>query len=137
MTIAYSLATKPVFYFQLTPRSPFSPQVIDDLLDFTATDEQLGKPGLQDMSLGLSTAPVLYAAEEYPELKELIARKFGAPGDVAKACSLVMKSKGLARTKELASFHAQAAIDACCSLPACEERDGLVNLCHVVLSRSS
>jgi len=112
-------------------------QVIDDLLDFTATDEQLGKPGLQDMSLGLSTAPVLYAAEEFPELKELIQRKFGGEGDVASACGMVMRSQGLQRTKDLAAFHAQAAVDACCSMPACEERDGLVNLCHVVLSRSS
>mmetsp|Transcript_481 Transcript_481/g.1423 ORF Transcript_481/g.1423 Transcript_481/m.1423 type:complete len:434 (-) Transcript_481:22-1323(-) len=112
-------------------------QVIDDLLDFTATDEQLGKPGLQDMSLGLSTAPVLYAAEEYPELKQLILRKFEAAGDVEAACGVVMKSAGLRRTKELAAFHAQAAVDACCTLPPCEERDGLVRLCHVVLSRSS
>lgn len=34
-------------------------QVIDDLLDFTATDEQLGKPGLQDMSLGVARPAVL------------------------------------------------------------------------------
>lgn len=86
---------------------------------------------------GLSTAPVLYAAEEFPELKELIQRKFGGEGDVASACGMVMRSQGLQRTKDLAAFHAQAAVDACCSMPACEERDGLVNLCHVVLSRSS
>jgi geranylgeranyl pyrophosphate synthase len=86
---------------------------------------------------GLSTAPVLYAAEEFPELKELIQRKFGGEGDVASACDMVMRSQGLQRTKDLATFHAQAAVDACCSMPACEERDGLVNLCHVVLSRSS
>ena len=60
------------------------------------------------MSLGLSTAPVLYAAEEYPELKQLILRKFEAAGDVETACRVVMKSAGLRRTKELAAFHAQA-----------------------------
>ena len=37
----------------------------------------------QDMSLGLSTAPVLYAAEEYPELKQLILRKFEAVLDTS------------------------------------------------------
>jgi len=112
-------------------------QVVDDLLDFTGTSETLGKPGLQDMSLGLSTAPVLYAADAYPELKELIARKFGEPGDVQRACELVLDSEGLQQTKELAMFHAQAAVDACCSLPPSESRDGLIRLCHVVLSRSS
>lgn len=112
-------------------------QVIDDLLDFTGTSETLGKPGLQDMQLGLSTAPVLYAAEEFPQLKELIQRKFSNKGDVETACELVMKSEGLPKTKELATFHAQAAVDACCSLPNSEARDGLIRLCHVVLSRSS
>lgn len=112
-------------------------QVIDDLLDFTGTSETLGKPGLQDMSLGLSTAPVLYAAEEHPELKALIARKFSNEGDVNTACEIVLRSQGLQKTKELASFHAQAAVDAVCSFPASEARDGLIRLCHVVLSRSS
>jgi len=112
-------------------------QVIDDLLDFTGTSDTLGKPGLQDMALGLSTAPVLYGIDEHPELKTLVARKFGEDGDVQRACELVLDSRGLERTKELATFHAQAAVDACCSLPESEERDGLIQLCHVVLSRSS
>jgi len=112
-------------------------QIIDDLLDFTGTSDDLGKPGLQDMALGLSTAPVLYAAEEFPELKELIARKFGADGDVQRACELVLSGDGLPRTKQLAMFHAQAAVDACCSMPESEARDGLIRLCHIVLSRSS
>ena len=140
--------------------------MIDDLLDFTGTSDTLGKPGLQDMALGLSTAPVLYGIDEHPELKELVARKFGEPGDVQAACEYVLDSKGLQRTKELASFHAQvrevgserdalallrplahpcarasfhaqAAVDACCSLPESEARQGLIQLCHVVLSRSS
>lgn len=112
-------------------------QVIDDLLDFTGTSDTLGKPGLQDMALGLSTAPVLYGLEEEPQLRPLVERKFGEPGDVQAACEMVMRSKGLQRTKELATYHAQAAVDACCSLPPSESRDGLIRLCHLVLSRSS
>jgi len=112
-------------------------QIIDDLLDFTADADTLGKPGLQDMALGLSTAPVLYAVDEKPELKEIIARKFGGEGDVLAAFNLVLDSQGLPRTKQLATFHAQAAVDACCSLPPSECRDGLIRLCHIVLSRSS
>lgn len=112
-------------------------QVIDDLLDFTGTSDTLGKPGLQDMALGLSTAPVLYGMEEQPELRGLVERKFSGPGDVQTACTLVLQSSGLQKTKELATFHAQAAVDALCSLPPSESRDGLVRLCHLVLSRSS
>jgi hypothetical protein len=57
-------------------------QLIDDLLDFTANTEALGKPTANDLRLGIATAPVLYAAEEYPELIPLIDRSFKEEGDV-------------------------------------------------------
>jgi len=41
---------------------------------------QLGKPALNDLKSGLATAPVLYAAEEHPELQTLILRKFKSEG---------------------------------------------------------
>lgn len=36
----------------------------------------MGKPALNDLRSGLATAPVLYAAEEHPELLPLIQRRF-------------------------------------------------------------
>lgn len=39
-------------------------QLIDDLLDVTATDDDLGKPATADLKLGLSTAPVLFASQQ-------------------------------------------------------------------------
>ena len=137
MQLSYVLVTQ--LPYQLSHLAGFwlSWQVIDDLLDFTGTSDTLGKPGLQDMALGLSTAPVLYAVDEQPELKTLVARKFEVDGDVQRACELVIDSQGLQRTKDLATYHAQCAVDACCSLPASTARDGLIQLCHVVLSRSS
>ena len=50
-------------------------QIMDDLLDFTASEDSLGKPSGADLSLGLATAPVLFAAREFPELNELISRQ--------------------------------------------------------------
>ena len=41
---------------------------------------QLGKPALNDLKSGLATAPVLYAAEEHPELHALILRRFKCEG---------------------------------------------------------
>lgn len=54
------------------------------MLDFTVTSNQLGKPAGADLTLGLATAPVLYAWEEFPELGPIIERKFSRPGDVEK-----------------------------------------------------
>lgn len=57
-------------------------QLVDDILDFSSSTA-LGKPGSgADLRLGLATGPVLYAAEEYPELEPLIARGFKHDGDV-------------------------------------------------------
>ena len=41
-------------------------QFVDDVLDFTGSTLQLGKPALNDLRSGLATAPVIYAAEVRP-----------------------------------------------------------------------
>ena len=51
-------------------------QIVDDILDFSGASATLGKPAQADMELGLSTAPVLFAAEEVKEIKPLIMRRF-------------------------------------------------------------
>jgi geranylgeranyl pyrophosphate synthase len=112
-------------------------QIIDDVLDFTVASDVLGKPAMADVSLGLSTAPVLYAAESEKELVPLIKRKFKNPGDVDKALRLVLKSDGVERAKKLALFHAEEAAAAAKKLPDSEASRALISLLHIVLSRNS
>lgn len=57
-------------------------QVVDDLLDFTSSDAQLGKPALADMASGLATAPALFAARQFPEMATLIKRQFSQETDL-------------------------------------------------------
>lgn len=80
-------------------------QLVDDLLDFVASSEALGKPTATDLKLGLATAPVLFACERYPELNAMIMRRFQEHGDVEKAFELVHKSNGLEQTRFLAKKH--------------------------------
>ncbi|OZJ02995.1 hypothetical protein BZG36_03131 [Bifiguratus adelaidae] len=110
-------------------------QLVDDMLDFTATSDQFGKPAGADLKLGLATAPVLFAWEEYPELGALIERKFKMPGDVEKARMLVYESNGLAQTKSLAEDHCQKAIDIISVLPDSEAKTALIQLTQKVVSR--
>lgn len=42
----------------------FTKQLVDDALDFISTSEILGKPAGADLSLGLATAPILFAAQK-------------------------------------------------------------------------
>lgn len=46
-------------------------QIIDDILDFTASEEELGKPVGSDLRSGILTLPVIYALQVSPQAKEL------------------------------------------------------------------
>mmetsp|Transcript_25681 Transcript_25681/g.77124 ORF Transcript_25681/g.77124 Transcript_25681/m.77124 type:complete len:489 (-) Transcript_25681:67-1533(-) len=111
-------------------------QIVDDVLDFAADDDALGKPAGADLSLGLATAPILFAAQDHPELRPLIERRFKGAGDVQAAYSLVRRSRGMALAMKLAGFHAQRAVDAVCrAAPHSDARDALISICYLVLSR--
>lgn len=111
-------------------------QIVDDLLDFTGSSQELGKPAAVDLSLGLATAPVLYAREEFPELDAMITRKFNLAGDVEKARELVAKSKGILKTKQLAAQYSQLAIEALKNFSPSATQQALLALPQVLLTRS-
>eukprot|EP00522_Entomoneis_paludosa_P014193 CAMPEP_0172457448 /NCGR_PEP_ID=MMETSP1065-20121228/22378_1 /TAXON_ID=265537 /ORGANISM="Amphiprora paludosa, Strain CCMP125" /LENGTH=493 /DNA_ID=CAMNT_0013211201 /DNA_START=263 /DNA_END=1744 /DNA_ORIENTATION=- len=111
-------------------------QIQDDILDFTAAATVLGKPALADMDLGLSTAPILYAAQEFPHLRPLVMRRFKKQGDKQEALETLYKSDvAMDKARALAKFHAQKAVDALLRLPESESRNALVRLTHAVITR--
>lgn len=61
-------------------------QLVDDMLDYTISEKELGKPAGADLELGLATAPLLFAWKQNKELGALVGRKFSEAGDVARVC---------------------------------------------------
>jgi hexaprenyl-diphosphate synthase len=57
-------------------------QLVDDMLDYTISGEELGKPAGADLELGLATAPLLFAWKDNKSLGKLVGRKFSVEGDV-------------------------------------------------------
>ncbi|KAL2262504.1 hypothetical protein VTK26DRAFT_1137 [Humicola hyalothermophila] len=110
-------------------------QLVDDLLDYTRSEKELGKPAGADLELGLATAPLLFAWKTMPELGSLVGRKFSQDGDVARARDLVMQSDGIEQTRALAEDYAEKAIAAISHFPDSEAKDGLVEMAVKTLKR--
>lgn len=110
-------------------------QIVDDILDFTASTEVLGKPAGSDLSSGNLTVPVLYAMEEKPYLEVLIEREFAQPDDIEQALALVRESEGIERSRSLAAYHAQLAVENLTVLKPSECATALRDLSDYVLSR--
>jgi all-trans-nonaprenyl-diphosphate synthase len=110
-------------------------QIVDDILDFTSSSDALGKPAGSDLKSGNLTAPVLYALEEKPYLEVLIEREFAQDGDLEQAIALVKDGRGIERSRELATQHAQSAVQSLMELPASESRQALIELADYVLQR--
>jgi hexaprenyl-diphosphate synthase len=106
------------------------------MLDFLPPSPELGKPGLgADLSLGLTTAPSLFAWQTNPALGPLIARKFSEPGDVERAREMVTESDGLEKTRKLAERFATEARKGVELLPPSEAREALIALTKKVVER--
>nr|CAB3480259.1 unnamed protein product [Digitaria exilis] len=96
-------------------------QLIDDILDFTGTSASLGKASLSDIHQGIVTAPILFAMEEFPELREIVEQGFDDPSSVKMALEYLWKSEGIERTRLLAAEHAKLAAEAIDDLPESED----------------
>ncbi|XP_004963564.1 solanesyl-diphosphate synthase 2, chloroplastic [Setaria italica] len=110
-------------------------QVVDDILDFTQSAEQLGKPAGSDLAKGNLTAPVIFALQDEPRLREIIDSEFSEPGSLGTAIELVHRSGGIRRAQELAKEKGDLAIQSLQCLPRSEFRSTLEKVVHYNLQR--
>ncbi|MCL7048581.1 hypothetical protein MKW94_027379 [Papaver nudicaule] len=110
-------------------------QVVDDILDFTQSAEQLGKPAGLDLAKGNLTAPVIFALEREPKLREIIDSEFSEDGSFDEAVELIIKCGGIKRAQELAKEKANLAIQNLQCLPLSEFRSSLEGMVMYNLER--
>jgi octaprenyl-diphosphate synthase len=117
-------------------------QLVDDVLDFTARPEQLGKPVLSDLKEGKVTLPLIYALEatdgEGRRLVSAVLRDKGfasvRPEEIS---SLVRESGALDRARCLAEEYARRAKDCLAGMPETEYCRALFAVPDFILERDS
>ncbi|KMZ57954.1 solanesyl-diphosphate synthase 2, chloroplastic [Zostera marina] len=110
-------------------------QVVDDILDFTQSSEQLGKPAGTDLAKGNLTAPVIFALQKQPNLREIIDSEFSEPGSLERAIRIVFKCGGIDQARNLAREKADLAICNLRCLPQTEFRSSLEGILKYNLER--
>jgi all-trans-nonaprenyl-diphosphate synthase len=110
-------------------------QIVDDIFDFTGSMEALGKPAGSDLKSGNLTAPVLFAMKEKPYLEVLIEREFTGDEDLEQAIALIKEGQGIERSRELAAYHAQCAVQQLAVLSHSPSQQALIDMADYVLER--
>jgi octaprenyl-diphosphate synthase len=120
-------------------------QLVDDLLDYTATSDQLGKPAFSDLREGKLTLPMLTLLAKAPEAARPLVERVWEAGEAAPVepeieaglRGLLDKHDALAETRELAARASNAAVQAIQGLagdPATKAL--LLEIPNALLSRS-
>jgi geranylgeranyl pyrophosphate synthase len=114
-------------------------QIMDDLLDFTGTEEELGKPVGNDLLQGTVTLPVLLFAEQNPTLPALKRLTDGStePDDLRAVVDLVRASSVIEESAVVMESYKQKALDALTHVPQHRARESLEALTDYVSHRRS
>ena len=105
-------------------------QLRDDILDLTATKNQLGKPAGQDLAEGIYNLPTLYAINDRrmgDELRQLLGRPL-VEDDRERARKIVVASDGIERTIVAATRYLDLAHEALSVVPSAGLRVGFSSL---------
>lgn len=112
-------------------------QITDDILDFTGTEKQLGKPAGSDLRQGNVTLPALYTARhgKSSEQFQKWIREDTFWNHVDEAIQLVRKDEGIAFSQRLAERYIARARQIIADLPDNSTKKSLVGVADFIIDR--
>jgi len=113
-------------------------QVTDDILDFVATEEILGKPVGSDIRQGVITLPALYAlkySEHRDELEKLLASPQDCIEQAEKIVEMITDSDGIDYAYHVSNRYAEKARQQLEYLPDLPDKDSLYDIAAFISGR--
>jgi len=113
-------------------------QIVDDILDFIGTEEEMGKPVGSDLSQGTLTLPAMLLLERYPGEDNPVRQLFHAKGGqkyVSQAIEQVRNSLIIEECFKIATDYRNRACRRLDQLPNTEARQSLCDLANFIINR--
>jgi len=115
-------------------------QIVDDVLDFTGEQMEVGKPVGSDLLQGLVTLPVIYYAEAHPDDPDVICLASGYYSEqerIERLVQAVRKSPGVKESLDEAQEYIKKALRPLTGMPDRVERQALEDLAHYTIIRKT
>lgn len=115
-------------------------QLVDDLLDYQAEADEMGKNVGDDLAEGKPTLPLIHAMVNGDEAQRALIRgaiENGGLDDLGSIRDAIESTGGLEYTARLARQEADAAVKALAQIPDSAYRDALATLADIAVERSN
>ncbi|SDM77389.1 heptaprenyl diphosphate synthase [Fictibacillus solisalsi] len=109
-------------------------QITDDILDFTGTEKELGKPAGGDLRQGNITLPVFYAMQQLPGLKGKIGRFYETmdESELSSIIDTIKTSGAIRRASNTAQSYLADALVAADGLPAGQAKNSMIKIAKYI-----
>ena len=115
-------------------------QLVDDIMDYTADAQEMGKNVGDDLAEGKPTLPLLYAMNNGNEQQRALIRSAIENGDgmdhLDDILATMKQTGSLVYTQKKAEQEADKAINAIAHLADSEHKQALISLAHIAANRS-
>jgi geranylgeranyl pyrophosphate synthase len=113
-------------------------QIVDDILDFTGVQADVGKPVASDLRQGLVTLPALCYLEGRPKDPDMLKLLNGGKADeesMERLIEAIRNSGAVKAALNEARLFVERGLRALDNMPETQERQALVDLSHYVIDR--